>query len=683
MAKKLFLLDGMALVYRAHFALIRSPIFTSDGVNTSALFGFANTLIDIQKKHSPTHLAVVFDTQAPTMRHIEFPAYKAQREEMPEDLAKAIPNVKRLVKAFDIPVLERDGFEADDIIGTLAQRAVADDPNCEVFMVTPDKDFAQLVAERIFIYKPGRQGSDVEILGVPEILAKWEIERPEQVIDILGMWGDASDNIPGIPGIGEKTAKKLMKQFGSMEVLLDSTDQLKGKQKENVINFRDQALLSKKLATIVVDAPIPLEWDALKITQPNDDELKDVLVEFELNALGKRLYGKDFKAGRGRKEEQTIDGAALKTIKDVAHDYKTVKTAAQRASLIVKLNQQKAFCFDLETSELDEKHAQVIGLAVSFEKGSAYYVVLPEKKAEGLAVLKEFEPLLSKADVEKIGHNLKFDLAVLGWNGIETCGPFFDTMLAHSLIEPDQRHKMDYLSEVYLGYTPISIKSLIGEAKKEESEQMTMLDLTMAEVSRSNLSEVAEYAAEDADVTLQLAEELRPLLEERGQMDVYYEIEGPLLPVLVNMEQEGIAIDKPTLAEISVQLGSAITELEKKVIDAAGEPFNVNSPKQLGEILFDKLKLIEKPKKTSSGQYETGKQVLNALAPNHQIVADLLDYREASKLKNTYVDALPDYVFPRTKRVHSSFMQLVTATGRLASNNPNLQNIPIRNRAWS
>jgi DNA polymerase-1 len=678
MAKKLFLLDGMALVYRAHFALVRSPIFTSDGVNTSALFGFANTLIDIQKKQNPTHLAVVFDTQAPTTRHIEFPAYKAQREEMPEDLAKAIPNVKRLVKAFDIPVLEMDGYEADDIIGTLAQHAVEDDAECEVYMVTPDKDFAQLVAERIFIYKPGRQGSDIEILGVPEILAKWEIERPEQVIDILGMWGDASDNIPGIPGIGEKTAKKLIKQFGSMEVMLESTDQLKGKQKENVIAFREQALLSKKLATIIVDAPVPLNWDALKITAPHDEEVKNVLVEFELNALGKRLYGNDFKAGRGRKEEQANDGAVLKTIKDVPHDYKIVKTAGQRASLIEKLNQQKSFCFDLETTELDEKMAQVLGLAFSYKAGSGYYVVLPERKAEGVAVLKEFEPLLSKPEVEKIGHNLKFDLAVLGWNGVETCGPFFDTMLAHSLIEPDQRHKMDYLSEVYLGYTPISIKTLIGEAKKEESAQMTMLDLTMAEASRANLNEVAEYAAEDADVTLQLAEKLRPMLEERGQMEVYYEIEGPLLPVLVNMEQEGIAIHKPTLAEISVQLGETITALEKKIIDAAGEPFNVSSPKQLGEILFDKLKLVDKPKKTPTGQYQTSEQTLASLAPLHPIVADVLDHREASKLKSTYVDALPGYVFSRTGRVHSSFMQLVTATGRLASNNPNLQNIPIR-----
>ena len=678
MAKKLFLLDGMALVYRAHFALIRSPIFTSDGVNASALFGFTNTLIDIRTKQKPTHLAVVFDTQAPTVRHEVFPEYKAQRDEMPEDLSKAIPHVKRLVKAFDIPVLEKDGFEADDIIGTLAQRAAADDEECEVYMVTPDKDFAQLVAERIFIYKPGRQGGDHEIIGVPEVLAKWEIERPEQVVDILGMWGDASDNIPGIPGIGEKTAKKLMKQFGSMEALLESTDQLKGKQKENVINFREQAILSKQLAKIIVDAPVELDWDALKLGDAHDDEVKDILVEFEFNGLGKRLYGKEFTAGRGKKETVTADGAQLKTIKDVPHDYKTVKTAAQRAALIKKLGEQKSFCFDLETSELDEKRAQIIGIAFSYAKGSGHYVVLPDRKAEGLAVLKEFEPLLTNPAIEKIGHNLKFDLAVLGWNDIACVGPFFDTMLAHSLIDPDQRHGMDYLSEVYLGYTPISIKTLIGEGKKEETEQLSMFDMTMQEVSRDQLEKVAEYAAEDADVTIQLEAKLKPQLEERGQHQVYYDIEAPLLPVLVAMEREGIAIDKGTLAEISVQLGESIKELEKKVIEAAGAPFNVSSPKQLGEVLFDKLKLVEKPKKTPTGQYKTDEQVLASLAPKHQIVADILDHREASKLKNTYVDALPGNVFSRTGRVHSTFMQLVTATGRLASQNPNLQNIPIR-----
>lgn len=678
MAKKLYLLDGMALVYRAHFALIRSPIFTSTGVNASALFGFANTLIDIRTRQEPTHLAVVFDTQAPTVRHEEFPAYKAQRDEMPEDLSKAIPHVKRLVKAFDIPVLEKDGFEADDIIGTLAQKATADDEECEVYMVTPDKDFAQLVAERIFIYKPGRQGSDFEIIGVPEVLAKWEIDRPDQVVDILGLWGDASDNIPGIPGIGEKTAKKLLKQFGSLEALLDGTDQLKGKQKENVINFREQALLSKKLARIIVDAPVELDWDALKLGKAHDDDVKEILVEFEFNGLGKRLYGADFKAGRGKQEVVTADGAQLKTIKDVPHDYKIAKTPAQRAALIGKLSQQKAFCFDLETSELDEKRAQVIGLAFSWESGKGHYIPLPDRKSEGIEMMREFEPLLNNPRIEKLGHNLKFDLAVLGWNGIAACGPFFDTMLAHSLIDPDQRHGMDYLSEVYLGYTPIPIKSLIGEGKKEEGDQLTMLDLTMQDVSRDRLNEVAEYAAEDADVTWQLAEKLKPLLDERGQHQVYYDIEAPLLPVLVAMEREGIAIDKPTLAEISVLLGESIKELENRVIETAGEPFNVNSPKQLGEILFDKLKLIEKPKRTRTGQYKTDEQVLATLAPKHPIVADLLEHREASKLKGTYVDALPGYVFSRTKRVHSNFMQLVTATGRLASNNPNLQNIPIR-----
>lgn len=679
MAKRLFLLDGMALVYRAHFALIRSPIFNSKGVNTSAAYGFTNTLIDLFSKQKPTHLAVVFDTQAPTVRHKIFPEYKANRDEMPEDLARAIPEVKRIVKGFDLPVIELDGYEADDIIGTLSCKAEAEG-DCEVFMVTPDKDFAQLVTEKVFMFKPGRGGGSPEILGVPEILEQWGIERTKQVIDILGLWGDASDNIPGVPGIGEKTAKLLVSQFGDVETLLESTDQLKGKRKENVENNREQALLSKELATIILDVPVELDWQALEIGEPDKAALSDLFVEFEFNTLGKRLLGDDFVAGRGFETSGGDDGgplvAELKTIADVKTSYKHIAADddAGRAKAIASLAKAKCFCFDTETTGKDPMSDRLLGIAFSAAAGKGFYVQLPTDDKGSKKVLAELAPLLEKEDIEKIGHNLKFDLAVLNWAGATAVGPFFDTMLAHTLVEPDQKHSMDFLSESMLGYTPISLKSLLGEDDGGDG-QMNLLGGTMEDIPAEKL---AEYAVEDADITFQLAEKLRPMLEEKGQHQVFYDIECPLVPVLVAMESEGIALDESVLDEIRVSLGTSIDALVLEIREAAGREFNLNSPKQLGEILFDELKLVDKPKKTKTGQYKTDEAVLSALAPKHRIVEAILEYRESTKLKGTYVDALPGSISSRTGRIHSSFAQLMTATGRLASNNPNLQNIPVR-----
>ncbi|CAN5454979.1 DNA polymerase I [soil metagenome] len=676
----LYLLDGMALVYRAYLALIRSPIYNSKGTNTSALFGFVNTLVDLLVKRSPTHIAVVFDTSAPTPRHHLFPAYKAQRQEMPEDLAAAIPHVKRLVRAFNIPALELDGFEADDIIGTLAARADARG-DMLTYMVTPDKDFAQLVSPTTIIYKPGRQGGEVELLDLPSILSNWGIERPDQVIDILVLLGDASDNIPCIPGIGENTAKKLVGQFGSVEGLLENVGQLKGKQKENVEKFGQQAILSKQLATIIRDVPIPVTFEELAIEPMDEATVMGIFTEFEFNAIGKRLFGESFKAGRGAlvsaspaspahagaSAEQGELFAGLLSLADVPHQYTTVASIEAAHDLVARLGKQEAFCFDVETTSLDPRDCEILGVAFSFNAHEGFYA---DCTVPGM--LETLAPALEQSGAEKVGHNLKFDLGVLLDHGVVPAGPFFDTMLVHSLCEPDQRHGMDYLSERLLGYTPVPIDSLIG-SKKDKGGQLSMSALT-----GEKLGALAEYAAEDADVTWQLAARLRTMLEDSGQAKVYYEIEGPLLPVLVAVEHEGIALDVRALAEIGAGLEKRMAELQEKVIRAAGTQFNLNSPKQLGQILFDVLKLVEKPKKTKTGQYKTDEQTLATLSTEHAIVRDLLEHRESSKLKSTYVDALPTAVARKSGRVHTTFHQLMTATGRLASSNPNLQNIPVR-----
>ncbi|RLJ73820.1 DNA polymerase I [Pedobacter alluvionis] len=688
MNKKLFLLDGMALMYRAHFALSKNPRFTSTGINTSAVMGFTNTLLDVLKKEKPTHIAVVFDTEAPTERHTSFEAYKAHRQAMPEDLAAAMPYVIKLITGFNIPVITSDGYEADDIIGTLAKKA--EQKGYQVYCMTPDKDFAQLVSENIFIYKPARMGNDMEILGVKEVLTKWEIENVLQVIDILGLWGDAVDNIPGIPGIGEKTAKALIKQYGSMENIIANSHELKGKQRENVENFAEQGLISKKLATILLDVPVELDEASLELCDPSRDLLEPLFTELEFRTLGRRVFGDEFSVTTARfqegtqtdlfgnqsgetiqytntLEEEPAEKLPAKTIENTEHDYQLIDSAEQRADLIKLLLAEKRISFDTETTGTDANMADLVGLSFSIKPGTGYYIPVPAEREEAQLIVDEFRVILENEAIEKIGQNTKYDILVLKWYGVEVKGKLFDTMLAHYLIDPDTRHGMDVLSENYLGYSPISITKLIGAKGKNQG---TMRDVPVVDV--------VDYAAEDADVTLQLAHIFEPKLKELNAAKLAEEIENPLVYVLADIEKEGVRIDIETLQAYSKELETEIIKFEQNVYDKAGIKFNLASPKQLGEVLFDKLQLDPKAKKTKTGQYQTGEDVLMALASKSDIVKDILDFRQLQKLKSTYVDALPLMVNPKTGRVHTSYNQAVAATGRLSSNNPNLQNIPIR-----
>jgi DNA polymerase-1 len=685
--KKLFLLDGMALIYRAHFALSKNPRFTSTGVNTSAVMGFANTLMEVLKKEKPSHIAVVFDTEAPTERHTDFEAYKAHREAMPEDLSKALPYVFKLIEGFNIPVITVDGFEADDIIGTMAKEA--EQKGFQVFCMTPDKDFAQLVSENIFIYKPARMGNEMEILGVKEVLAKWEIEKVEQVIDILGLWGDAVDNIPGIPGIGEKTAKLLIKQYGSMENIIANSHELKGKQKENVENFAQQGLVSKKLATIILNVPVEFNEEKLILEAPSRELLEPLFAELEFRTIGKRVFGEEFSVNDATKGSQQKDlfgndvatkapayneqpslfdtPIDAKNIENTPHEYFLIDTPEKRKELIDLLLAQPSISFDTETTGTDANLADLVGLSFSIKPGEGYYIPVPEDRAVTQAIVDEFRVVLENENIIKIGQNIKYDMLVLKWYDVQVKGKLFDTMLAHYLIDPDTRHNMDVLSENYLGYTPISITTLIGAKGKSQG--------TMRDVPVEN---VVDYAAEDADVTLQLANVFEPLLKEKNAAKLAEEIENPLIYVLADIEKEGVKIDIDTLNAYSLELQEEIIKAEQRVYEKAGIKFNLASPKQLGEVLFDHLKLDPKAKKTKTGQYQTGEDVLTLLASKSDIVQDILDFRQMQKLKSTYVDALPLLVNPKTGRVHTSFNQAVAATGRLSSNNPNLQNIPIK-----
>lgn len=678
---RLFLLDGMALVYRAHFALIRNPIRNSRGINTSALYGFTNTLLTILENEKPSHLGVAFDTSAPTPRHEKFPAYKAQREDMPEELAAAIPHVKRLCRAFHIPILEIDGYEADDLIGTLARRAETE--GFETYMVTPDKDFAQLVAPHTFMWRPGKKGSEHEIIGLTQLPEVWGVGHPDQIIDLLGMMGDSVDNIPGIPGIGPKTAQKLIAEFGSLEDVLANTAQLKGKQKENIEANADMARLSKDLATIITDAPIETTWEDLVLSERDDNAVKELFNEFEFRSLSKRLFGE---AGTDATGQPSGDDATptlqetFKRIGDVEHTYHLADTAEKQAELFAELTKQHRFCFDIESTSLDRFEARLLGIAFSWKAHEAWYLPYDE------ALLPALSSALS-APSSKIGHNLKYDLCVLHRHGIEVAGPFFDTMLADALVAPERRHTMDYLAETLLGYSPVKLADIANPATESSGEddlfshaekKTKTKDLDIAAIP---LETLAEYAAEDADVTFQLAGKLKQLLEETEQDRVFDEIEAPLLPVLVRMEMEGIRMDRDALADIGKDLGQRIDTLAREITDLAGRAFNLNSPKQLGEVLFDDLKLAEKPKKTRTGQYKTDEQTLSSLAGSHPVIDAILEYREITKLKSTYIDALPQHLQPATGRVHTHFHQLVAATGRLASTEPNLQNIPVRSTA--
>ena len=675
--KRLFLLDGMALAYRAHFALARSPRFTSGGQCTSAVFGLTNAIFDLINREKPTHLALAFDTPEPTQRHVDYPEYKAQRDAMPEDLASQFPWIDRLLESLNITVIRTPGYEADDIIGTLAAEAAH--AGYRTWMVTPDKDYEQLVSDDVLIYKPGRKGSEPEIVGIANVLQRWGIERVEQVIDILGLMGDASDNIPGVKGIGPKTAQQLIAKYGSIENLLEHTGELKGKQRERLEEQAEMARLSRKLVTINQQVPHNFLIDSFEFKPFDAEKLKQLMMELEFDTLGKRLFGKSFSSAQVRAEVQREKREAEiqtllfdepvqeKTIHEVEHEYHAVTTSEQRAELISKLRDAKSFCFDTETTGLDPRTVAPLGIAFSIKPHQAFYVSCDEGCGGVREVFDEFRELFEDPTLEKIGHNLKYDISLLRWNGIKVRGPVFDTMLSHAQKEPEMKHGLDYLSQLYLGYQPISISELIGP--KGDGQK------SMDEVP---LEQLVDYACEDADVTLQIANAMRPELEARGVTQVCYEVECPLVPVLVEMEYHGIRLDTGALAAFSTRLEREIEELRVRIHEAAGHEFNIDSPKQLGVVLFEELEIDPKPKKTSTGQYSTRESEMQRLLGRHQIVGDVLEYRNARKLKSVYVDQLPAAVNSETGRVHTHYSQSWTATGRMQSNDPNLQTIPVR-----
>jgi DNA polymerase-1 len=693
--KKLFLFDAMALIYRAHFAFAKTPRISSKGINTSAVFGFANTILEVIQKEKPDYLGVAFDTSAPTFRHVEYTPYKAQRQVQPEDITIAIPYVKRLVEAMDIPILILDGYEADDIIGTIAKKAVRANPDIEVYMMTPDKDYGQLVEERIKMYKPAFMGKGVEILGPKEVCQRWNITHVDQVIDMLGLMGDAVDNIPGIPGVGEKTAQKLIEQFGSLENLLENTDQLKGKLQENLINFKEQGILSKHLARILLEVPIEYEEEKLLATQPNKALLEPLLEELEFRTLRKRILGEtndpevpkpkaspkkdvnqmDMFATNASEstipaeesEEESFQ-SNLKNLQNTAHQYHLVQGENAIKSLIGYLSRQTSFCFDTETTSLQAVEAELVGMSFSYRSGEAFYIPFPQDPSEAQKQIDLFKELFANEQIQKVAQNIKYDMSVLANYGIEIKGEIYDTMLAHYLIEPEKRHNMDAMSLAYLSYEPMSIENLIG---KKGVKQGNMRDV--------ELSLIKEYAAEDADITLQIKPHLdKQLAENPKTIHLLKEVEMPLSRVLSSIEREGVNLDIPFLKDLSKNLEIDSQIVQKNIFELAGQEFNIASPKQLGEILFEKLKLDPKAKKTKTGQYMTGEEILSKLEAEHKIASMILDFRELQKLKSTYVDALPQLISPKTGRIHTSFMQAVTATGRLSSKDPNLQNIPIR-----
>jgi DNA polymerase-1 len=679
--KKLFLLDGMALIYRAFFAFSQNPRITSTGLNASAMFGFTNTLLDILNNQKPSHLAVVFDTSAPTARHEEYKEYKAHREEMPEDLAASLPWVFRIIDGFGVPIITKDGFEADDIIGTLAWQAA--DQGFTVYMMTPDKDFGQLVRDGVFIFKPARMGNDFEIMGPAEVCKRWDIERVDQVIEMLGLMGDKVDNIPGIPGVGEKTAQKLLAQYGNIEGIYENIDKLQGKLKEKFEQHRELAFLSRRLATI--DTAVPVKLEDFDITvDPVKPELKQVFEELEFRTFVKRLFPEAGSAPPPQAMQASLFGdisaphansaaekpvekeIVLHDIQTVAHNYRLCETGDDIAAVAKALLEAKSFCFDTETTGLDALTADIVGLAISIRPHEGWYVPFGCDQDKNREILQSFKPAL-EGPALKIGQNIKYDLLILRRYGIEVSAPLFDTMLAHYLVEPDKRHNMDILAEHYLHYKPVSIETLIGRKGKNQ--------LSMAEIP---VEKVKEYAVEDADITLQLKEKLAPELQQRAVEKVFQEVEIPLIHVLADIETEGVKVDVAFLQDYSRQLATDSERIEHEIYELAGQKFNIGSPRQVGEILFEKLKLSDNAKTTKTGQYQTDEETLLGLANSHPVVQRILDFRQLQKLKSTYVDALPTMVNPHTGRVHTSFNQAVAATGRLSSNNPNLQNIPIR-----
>ena len=691
--KRLFLLDAYALIFRGYYAFIKNPRINSKGLDTSAIMGFMNSLMDVIKREKPDHLAVAFDNGGSDLRNEIFPEYKAHRDATPEAIKIAVPYIQELLRAMHIPIIEVKGYEADDLIGTIAKQA--EKQNYQVFMVTPDKDYAQLVSENIFMYKPARMGNGIEIWGIPEVLEKFEVERPEQVIDFLGMMGDAADNIPGLPGVGEVTAKKLLKEFGSMENLLANTDKLKGKMKDNIEANKDKGILSKTLATILLDCPVQFDETDYELSTPDVDKTDALFKELEFRRMAEQFdaifrkgetapvidEAKLYKKPQPKTEEQfdlfgsAIDEGSEETrhqyynsLENTEHSYQIIQGDLGIKLLLQNLQNQTSVCFDTETTGLDALHAELVGISFSYEKGKGFYVPFPENQTEAQTLIEKLIPFFENENIEKIGQNLKYDLKVLSNYGITVKGKLFDTMIAHYLINPDMRHNMDILSETYLKYAPQSIETLIGKKGKNQK--------SMREVP---LEEIKEYAVEDADVTLQLSELFNTELEKTHTKKLFEEIEIPLVTVLASMETEGINLDVPFLHTLSKELGDDISQLESRIYEIAGEKFNLASPKQLGDILFEKLKIGgAKQKKTKTGQYATGEEILSYLAKDNEIVSAILDWRSLVKLQNTYVEALPLQVDSKTHRVHTDYMQTVAATGRLSSNNPNLQNIPIR-----
>jgi DNA polymerase-1 len=698
--KRLFLLDAYALIFRGYYAFIKNPRINSKGMDTSAIMGFMNALMDVIKRDKPDHLAVAFDKGGSTYRYEMYQEYKAHRDETPEAIKIAVPYIQELLKAMHIPIIEVPGFEADDLIGTIAKQAEKE--NYQVFMVTPDKDFAQLVSENIFMYKPARMGNGIEIWGIPEVLEKFEIERPEQVIDFLGMMGDAADNIPGLPGVGEKTAKKFLAEYGSMENLLANTHQLKGAIKDKIEANAELGILSKKLATILLDCPVTFNEADYELSTPDIEKTDALFLELEfrqMKAQFDKLYNptavENSNDNGSSNEEKSIKKAPAKksnedqfdlfgfsdeesdevktnsyyaTLENTEHFYQSIQGDFAVKLLLQNLMNQTSVCFDTETTGIDALNAELVGMSFAFEKGKAFYVPFPENQDEAQVLADKFKPFFESEAIEKIGQNIKYDLKILSHYGVQIKGKLFDTMIAHYLINPDMRHNMDVLSETYLKYSPKSIENLIGKKGKGQK--------TMREVS---LEDIKEYAAEDADVTFQLKQNFSPILDKAETKKLFDEIEIPLIPVLAAMELEGINLDVPFLKSMSVEMALESNALEQKIYETAGEKFNLASPKQLGDVLFDKLKIGgAKQKKTKTGQYATGEEVLSYLANDNEIVRDILEWRQMVKLQSTYIDALPNQVDAKTGRVHTDYMQTVAATGRLSSNNPNLQNIPVR-----
>lgn len=673
---KLLLIDAYALIYRSYYALIRSPRINSKGFNTSAIFGFVNILEDVLKKENPSHVAVAFDPKGPTFRHEAFEQYKAQREETPEVIRQSVPIIRDIIEAYNIPILEVPGYEADDVIGTISKQAAQ--KGFTVYMMTPDKDYGQLVGDNIYMYRP-KHGGGYDIMGVPEVLAKFNLSSTEQVIDLLGLMGDSSDNIPGCPGVGEKTAQKLLADFGSIDNLLANTDKLKGAQKKKVEENAEQIRFSKFLATIKTDVPIEFDADSCKKQNVNEDKLIEIYTELEFRTFINRFKQepqKEVKSGPVQgslfaifsdENTEAEKKSSLADLKSTPHTYHIADNEEEISKICSILANQKFFCFDTETDGIDPLTAELVGMSFSITKNEAWYVPVPANREEATKIVARFSPALQNPEIQKIGQNIKFDILVLRKYGVKVAGPLFDTMIAHYLLNPELRHNMDYLAETYLKYKTVSIEELIGPKGKKQGNMRNV-----------PLNQISEYAAEDADITLQLKDYFEPLLKQESVKDLFHNIEMPLIYVLAEMEATGVTLDTSALKESSEILSGQLVSLEKEIHELAGLEFNINSPKQIGEVLFDRMKLDEKAKKTKTGGYSTSEEVLEKLRSKHPIIGKILEYRGLKKLLSTYIDALPELINKETGKIHTSFNQAVTATGRLSSTNPNLQNIPVR-----